>query len=341
MSLVVKHLNADSTFLLTFRPAFDFPPSPGSTPGSFSILLDPWLSGASTVYSSKFSIQKHSVPSCVESLQDIPEPDVVIVSQDKPDHCHELTLRQLQPDRMSTIILAEPLAAKRIRSWKYFSPEQVQPFEKWDERNGKCVRRFRIPPFGPTGVAGEVTISFIPAKRDLTGLHSAVGITYRPPRATPQFMSQYGLRRPQSAASSKASTSSISSRMDRSISVIYSPHGVSYPHIKSYASSHLVSEAALPLNVLLHPFDRVENPWYLGGTVSAGSPGGTEIAQNLMAQTWISAHDEDKELGGVIAGKERVLKYTAEEIKSLTRDPRKGTGTDVVTLDVGQELSLP
>ena len=103
MSLTVTHLNADSTFLLVFRPAAaptaGFPPSPGYLPVAFSILLDPWLVGHSTVISSRFSVTRHTIPACVSSLRDLPSPpDLVIVSQDKPDHCHEETLRQLDPN---------------------------------------------------------------------------------------------------------------------------------------------------------------------------------------------------------------------------------------------------
>ena len=63
---------------------------------------------------------------------------------------------------------------------------------------------------------------------------------------------------------------------EKTLSVIYSPHGVSYDVIRPYASSYLVSESALPLTALLHSFDCVENPWWLGGNISAGSPGGTD-----------------------------------------------------------------
>lgn len=130
------------------------------------------------------------------------------------------------------------------------------------------------------------------------------------------------------------------------MSVIYSPHGVSYDIIKPYASSHLVNESALPLSALIHSFDRVENPWYLGGNISAGSPGGLQIARNLLAQSWISAHDADKANRGISVKKVRLHKFTADDITNLLErgfGKRKATsleGTKVVTLGPGEEYRI-
>ena len=130
---------------------------------------------------------------------------------------------------------------------------------------------------------------------------------------------------------------------EKTLSVIYSPHGVSYDIIRPWASSHLVTESALPLTSLIHSFDRVENPWWLGGNVSAGSPGGLQIARSLYARSWVSAHDADKNNRGVSVKKVRIGKYAAEEIKNILQEGRseekrkKIESTAIVSLASGEE----
>lgn len=117
---------------------------------------------------------------------------------------------------------------------------------------------------------------------------------------------------------------------------------MTYPHILPYATSHLVTAAALPLTLLLHSFDRVQNPWYLGGNISAGSPGGLEIAQNLFAKYWISAHDEDKDNTGFGVGQVVTRKYSVEEVKRMVEEGRKGgkLKVDVRALACGESIVL-
>lgn len=126
---------------------------------------------------------------------------------------------------------------------------------------------------------------------------------------------------------------------------MYSPHGISYDLIQPYASSHLVAEAALPLNALIHSFDRVENPWYLGGNISAGSPGGLPIARSLYAQTWISAHDAEKNNRGLSVMQTRIGKFAAEKIETMFNQSREDkarslTPTRLITLGAGEECQL-
>lgn len=422
MSLSVKHLNGDSTFLLTFSPTHPRHTQPGPSPpaGTFTILLDPWLSGDSTVFHPKFALSKRTIPACINHLSDISPPDVIIVSQDKPDHCHEETLRQLGPALPHTVILAHPAAAKRIRAWKYFDPNKVHALPMFAEQKPQSLVRFHLP--GPTLDAspGEVTVALIAPKRDMTGLHTAIGITYcgpsfsnrislpistlqrpqsshvqrpqsnssafdlpvqqRPqsnasafdlpiqqypflenlPPSPPDTPCSYGAGSPTSLASPvsdnffpRTATSSVSSAPSitqsiytpfraKAMSVIYSPHGITYPILVPYVTSHLVSKAALPLTLLLHSFDRVQNPWYLGGNISAGVPGGLGIAQSLLAKCWISAHDEEKESSGLSIKKMVTSKYTVEEVKALAEAGRKGgkAGVDVRKLGCGEEVVL-
>ncbi|KAL8739831.1 MAG: hypothetical protein Q9190_007401, partial [Brigantiaea leucoxantha] len=382
MSVKIHHLNGDTTFLLTFLPDNPRPHLNryGHPSGSFSVLIDPWLSGPSTMWHPKFMFSRHTIPSCIQHLSEIPEPNIVLISQDKPDHCHLPTLRQLDPSSSLTTILAVPAAAKRIRAMKHFSPSRVFAIPNFSEKDPDSLIRFFIPPLTPGGLSGEASIANIPAKIDVTGLHNAIGVTYRPPTAAhmpfpyfsptkstfytdtespalppvenlPPTPPESPIQRAQSLSSntntntntiSTASTpltqnsfttshtsnsSSISTvssahstthtRAPKTLSLIYSPHGLSHEPLIPYATHHLVPLAALPLTILLHSFDRVENPWWLGGNVAAGLPGGVEIAKNLMARYWISAHDEDKETTGLSVMRVTFKKYTIEDVREM------------------------
>ena len=398
MSLSVKHLNGDTTFLLTFSPNDKHDaPRPSNQyqqlPGSFTILIDPWLTGSCSMLHPKFLLSRHTRPSSIKHLSEIPEPNVVLVSQDKPDHCHEPTLRQLDHTSPISVVLAEPSAAKRIRAMKHFDPGMVHELRPFSHKSYNSVIRFCVPPIVPGGTAGEVTISFIPGKMDIAGVHNATAFTYRPPSTTsipmrplsppttspyqsalqaqalhsrtvpnvpltPPDSPQYSSRtnttatttssnpsssfssshhgRSISSASSMSSSARYSPYTEKSLSVIYSPHGVTYGLIHDYASHHLVPNAALPLTLLLHSFDRVNNPWWMGGNVAAGLPGGAEIATNLMAKCWISAHDEDKDNTGLSVANVTKKKYDLKEVTEfmVRRETR------VVNLGVGEEMLL-
>ncbi|KAI1638601.1 hypothetical protein F4809DRAFT_249657 [Biscogniauxia mediterranea] len=386
MAINVKHINSDACFLLTFEPVIPESVGEAVSPEPFTILLDPWITGPSKIFHSKISISTHKHPACISSLAELPSaPDIVIISQHKSDHCNEATLRQLPPSGTKTLILAEPASARLIKSWKYFDKEKIQTIERWEDPRltGKqSVVRVPVPPVVPGGQEGEVTVAFIPQKRDLAGLHSAIGITYRPPLthhldnpasllkiltppATPESQTQISayagikaspttdsflappsppispnsLRSVRSASTLMASPTRPSTRPNsttnlrpvtassnndpllarhssgRPISVIFSPHGISYNYLESYITSHLVTEAALPLTALLHCMDRVENPWWLGGNVCAGVPTGAEIATKLGAKIWVSAHDGEKDVKGLATGMLKTRRWGRDEVE--------------------------
>lgn len=370
MSLRIKHLNADSSFLLVFSPAG----APNNTtvryPGSFSILVDPWLSGPSTVWHEKFAHTHHVIPACLDSLADLPEPDLVLVSQDKPDHCHRATLMQLPPN-VSTLILAPPAAAAKIRSWHHFNPRRVQSLRSFDDRRDTVVR-IPIPSFSPSGADGELTVSLITSRFDLTGLHNAIGITYRPPSSAlsqkhgtfvtlpltppttppahrspdpdPLSRSRAILLPPQRPPTNLHDTP-LGSR-EKTLSLIYTPHGIDYSFLKPYCTSHLLLELALPLTALIHSFARTTNPWYFGGNISTGASGGIEIARNLFARAWVGAHDEDKHNTGFVVRSLKVERTDLEAVrkelsagqspgKAFREARRKRIVRDTVLLDLG------
>lgn len=357
MSLTVKSLNGDTSFLLTFSPPVAPLSSPGLFPGSFSILVDPWITGPSIILNSVFSHSEQKHTPCISSLKELErEPDLILISQHKPDHCHEETLRQLPPE-CESIILATPAAVKRIHSWNHFRSESIHALPKFAEGDGRSIYRIVLPPPTPRGSCGEVTISWLPARHDLTGVHHAIGITYRPP-CTPLSMRNRGYyldlpmsppaspRSPLSpmtiASSPRTIVPSPNNDREKTLSVIYSPHGVSFDTIRPYATSHLVSESALPLTALMHSFDCVDNPWWLGGNISAGSPGGLEIARSLYARAWISAHDADKDNRGWAVKQTRIGQFAVDEVRRMFASSPKGkqqsaTRTDVISLAAGEE----
>ncbi|KUI67008.1 hypothetical protein VM1G_01573 [Cytospora mali] len=378
MALTIKHLNTDSSFLLTFEPLIS-KPVPGYEPEPFHILLDPWIAAPSKVFHPKISLTTQKESSCISSLNELPRPDLVIISQHKSDHCNEPTLKQISP-AAKTVILAEPSAAKVIRAWKHFDRQNVLTLEKWEGPHASgipsqsAVTRVPVPSMIRGGEPGEVTVAFIPQRRDLSGVHTAIGITYRPPPmiklaqsplsqrkfshtsrtgalpfpmlprelvtppATLRSQKSYfnlptvsteeghpprsddtgsppaptspilSLRSVRSASTligtALTTVSSLSyTSAQRTLSVIFSPHGIVFEgNLASYATSHLVNEAALPLTALLHCFDIVSNPWWRGGSVLLGAPTGKEIAFKLGAMCWVSCHEEPKDVKAPATG---------------------------------------
>ncbi|KAK8056851.1 hypothetical protein PG993_002078 [Apiospora rasikravindrae] len=396
MALTIKHLNEDASFMLSLEPIL--PPhirGTAAAPKPYIILLDPWITGPSTIFHSKISVSTHKNPACISSLSELPEPDLVIISQHKSDHCNEATMRQLPGTGTKTQILAEPASARVIKSWKYFDSDKIWTIPKWEDprMTGKStVIRVPVPAVTPDGLPGEVTVAWIPQKRDLACLHSAIALTYRPPStddfappaqytlapplisppATPRsvrsiappfpkvpktaptdpkrrpapltppmsptssvYLSRAGATalpayptdyiappassvcRPFSSASgtiTAAAAHKEHGNTTRPLSLIFSPHGINYAHLAPYASSHLVSEAALPLTALLHCMDSISNPWWLGGNICAGLPAGAEIARRLCARVWLSAHDGDKDVRGLATGLLKTRKYGRDEV---------------------------
>lgn len=428
--LVVKALNGDASFLLVFVPSIaPDTPSVSQFPGAFTVLIDPWLTGPAKILTSAFSVSHHQAQPCVASLADLPEPDMVIISQDKPDHCHKGTLTQLPPDTRS-LIVAAPAAAAKIRKWKHFKPNIIHALQDFSETDQSTIFRIQVPSFSPSGSPGQVTVTLISQKNDFTGLHKAIGITYRAPSSvlTPNRQTLINLptrttrnaktgslqtqstntstssgpkSNPKARAASidvtvaaarlrdtnqtppqppkpisaplqlldtpstlrsAVSHSSIASALtgagaggcpdpsptrDRepTLSVLYSPHGVPYALLEPYVTSHLIGQAALPLTLLLHAFDRVDNPWFLGGNISTGAEGGgADIAKRLMARAWVAAHDGDKRNRGVGVSMVKTRKMGVEDVRRAmvvnAEGEVKKVPTRIQRLDSGDELRV-
>lgn len=77
----------------------------------------------------------------------------------------------------------------------------------------------------------------------------------------------------------------------------------------------------------------------MGGNVAAGLPGGVDIAKNLMAKCWISAHDEDKDNTGLSVKNVKIRKFAVGEVRELLWAEHVGS-VDVSNLAVGGEKLL-
>jgi len=404
MSLTVEKLNDDTTFLFAFAPHFAPAKQSHRFPGAFTILVDPWLNGHSSILHPVFQISRHTTPPAIKSLADLEEePDLIIISQDKPDHCHRQTLCQLPKDT-HTRILATPAAANKIRAWKHFDPAIVHVMKPYvATKPADNLIRIEIPAYTSSSSSGEITVANLPTKMDVTKLHNAIGITYRPPGSlltalggehihlsdmmSPQ--TSPGLRKTRSAAmlaptdaptplvtppARTTSTSppvhyppnptnslpltpppdsppklqhtntsrSLRQHTEKPISIIYTPHGVAPAVLKPYVKHHLGPSDALPLTALFHSVNVETNPWFMGGVVARGAPGGLPIAHELAAKHWISAHDEAKDNRGWATTWIKSRRYSIEDVK---RELREAQGveegeTEVHLLALGQMLRI-
>ncbi|KAK5131387.1 hypothetical protein LTR08_000990 [Meristemomyces frigidus] len=319
MSLTVEKLNDDTTFLLAFAPSFA-PSKPPSRrlPGAFTILLDPWLAGRASILHPAFQTSSHARASAIPTLTALPDPpDLIIISQSKPDHCHRATLCTLPP-ATPTRILATPAAAKKIRSWQHFDAAVVHVLPPYHPRKPATVTRIALPAYTAASAAGELTIAHIPTKRDLTGLHNAIAITYRAPASLlTSFEDEPPKPRP---ATNPLNTTTPSPpprpifldplgltlpplpppKTEKVLSTLYTPHGLSPSTLHPYLTTHLTpTTAPAPLTLLLHGLHTASNPRLLGGRVARGAPGGVPIAKMLRARYWVGAHDGGKVEGGV------------------------------------------
>lgn len=322
MSLTIQHLNTDCTFLLAFSPAYTTADHPHRFPGAFTILIDPWLSGHSSILHPSFQYTKHTDKPHITSLADLKQDiDLIVISQDKPDHCHRETLCSL-PKHKHVNILATRAAAKKIISWNFFDPKLIHIIPPYQPECKDTLITITLPAYTSTSAAGELTIAHLPTKRDLAKVHDAIAITYRPPSTIFSAHSQPTLK-PTSTPT---------------LSLLYTPHGIPPTTLKPYLKNQL--QDSLPLTALIHAFSHERNPSVLGGSVVRGAPGGLELLRALDGgvETWISAHDAPLERKGwsVTWLKSRIL--GAREVEKWVRE--EGWETKCLELSSGEVVRL-
>ncbi|KAJ8607562.1 hypothetical protein MRB53_040193 [Persea americana] len=154
MSISVEKLNADTTFLLTFYPSIDAQPAQSR----YTILFDPWLEGQSSWIHPVLQSSDHTITPTIASLADIEQHiDLIIVSQDKPDHCHKQTLCSW-PKEKDIRILASPSAARRIRDWKHFNKNSISEIPVYTATEKRLID-IEIP-------SGKIQIANLVSKLD-------------------------------------------------------------------------------------------------------------------------------------------------------------------------------
>ncbi|KAK7997361.1 hypothetical protein PG989_005401 [Apiospora arundinis] len=163
---VLIHLNADTTWLvsLPYPPTATKKPVAAAVANSrsrFNILLDPWLQGPQSDVASWFSTQWHLVAPSVQTIDELnillieveqgeeaakeaktqqqtdsSKPasliDVVAISHEFTDHCHEATLKELPRE---TPVFATEKAAELIRTWRHFDSVITTPGFSSDTRD--------------------------------------------------------------------------------------------------------------------------------------------------------------------------------------------------------------
>ncbi|ETS05719.1 hypothetical protein M419DRAFT_70867 [Trichoderma reesei RUT C-30] len=147
----------------------------------------------------------------------------------------------------------------------------------------------------------------------------------------------------------------------RTLSVIFSPRGTPYGSIRPYATSHLVSEAALPLTALIHSFDAEFMPrWAMGrsGNCSRSPlPIGQETALALGARSWVRTQGADSNSSGkavALRSKQRRRTRTflrhevqemlarAEAVEGRAPSSRETptNGTRILDMSRGEEVTI-
>lgn len=176
---VLVHLNADTTWLVQLPYPKHAAPADRS---HLKILIDPWLQGPQSDVASWFSTQWHVVAPTVQTIQELntlleqveerPEGssaiDVVAISHEFTDHCHQETLLEL---RETTPIFATDKAADLIRSWSYFQTVVTMPgFPGPEESLHDTLGNDLLPPW--IGIGRVVT------EGNALYFHSAVVIAF-------------------------------------------------------------------------------------------------------------------------------------------------------------------
>ena len=141
---IVKHLNADSSWLISLPyPEHVKPPVDRCR---YNIVIDVWLKGSQVDLFSWFSAQEHAEPSKIQSFEQLNSLledaetavighkadyyiDAAVCSHEFTDHCHEATLKELPPN---VPVFGPRKAVALIRSWKYF--EEVAEIPMYQNR---------------------------------------------------------------------------------------------------------------------------------------------------------------------------------------------------------------
>lgn len=346
-SITITHLSADASFLLSYLPVR---PSPATsttllpsdyTP--FTVLLDPWLVGTSPVFHPSFSVQSHTVRPSITHLSQLPSPpDVVLISQDKSDHCHEETLRQLdtkEGGRDSGVrIFAVKGAYGKVKGWGIVTEDKVGELKPWRAGRkggvGNVIVRIDIPIPGSDSetstssspqISAHLEIAHLPAVYpwEFPSLHSALAIRFVTTYTYPIDPTLSNQPQPQ----------------PHTHLTLFTPHGVApsalLPYLNSLSSPFPSSSLTPKVNLLLHPFTLTLTPPHLGGKITLGTPNISALVKaGIRTEVVASAHDEAKAVGGYVSSRIKCTRWSREdvfsEILKVVADDGGGEGQEEV-----------
>jgi len=272
---ILKHLNADSSWLLSLPYPQHIKPPPGRC--RYNIVIDVWLRGPQVDLFSWFSSQEHAKPSDIQSFDELndilhraetavagkgpnsKEPlcfiDAVCCCHEFTDHCHEATLRELPT---TVPVFAPQKAASLVRSWKHFdNVEEVAVHrEGFDWHPAKDSQLPSWVGIGRIHTKGDAPIYF----------HSALMITFA-----------------LSADTNEAAEG-----------IVYTPHGV---HADSLSVVHS-GKYPIKILALLHGLHDIS---LAGAQLNLGMENAIKAKEILGAKYWMPTHDEQKIARGLVA----------------------------------------
>ncbi|KAK8042452.1 hypothetical protein PG994_012935 [Apiospora phragmitis] len=334
---VLIHLNADTTWLvsLPYPPTATKPADGGRR--RFNILLDPWLQGPQSDVAAWFSTQSHLVAPSVQTIDELnlllaeaeqggaddkaktgdddgKQPtssliDVVAISHEFTDHCHEATLKELPRE---TPVFATEKAAELVRSWKHFDSVTMTPGFSSD--TGDWQKTLSVPPLPDwVGIGRVITAG------NALYYHSAVMIAFK--TVAPAL----GMNKMDGGDARFNGTDA---------AVVYSPHGIKATDLAA------VKAAGIETRALLHGLHDVRI--WMTKQLNLGALNGLEAVRASGAKYWIATHDEEKKGGGFIAPLLRRTKYTlADAVQSETKNMGdKAPDYQFVELGSGDALVL-
>ncbi|KAI1420795.1 hypothetical protein F5Y12DRAFT_787983 [Xylaria sp. FL1777] len=251
--------------------------------------------------------------------------DVVAISHEFTDHCHEATLRELP---RSTPVFAPAKAAALIRSWRHFDAvTETPPFfaaartkekkEKEKEKDWRAVLNCAplLPPW--VGVGRVVTPG------NTLYYHSALVVAWA------------------GSASASASVSGEEAEAEAANSVVYSPHGIEPGALSG------MEGAGLRTLALLHGLDDVR--LWMTKQLNLGGVNGVAAARECGAKYWVATHDEVKKGGGFVSLLLRRTRWSVADAvkregeKSVVKgagDDKQVGGYEFVELGSGDGLVL-
>ncbi|KAI8628207.1 hypothetical protein F5Y19DRAFT_145046 [Xylariaceae sp. FL1651] len=227
--------------------------------------------------------------------------DVVAISHEFTDHCHEATLRELP---RSTPVFAPDKAAALIRSWKHFDTVVETPaFLATETRDWrKALSLAPLPPW--VGIGRVVTPG------NALYYHSAVMVAW--------------------VSSGSGSTTGSEGERRGGDAVIYSPHGI---HAGDLAG---VQGAGLRTLALLHGLDDVRI--WMAKQLNLGAVNGVAAARECGAKYWVATHDEVKKGGGFIAPLLRRTRWSVADAVKREGQKRTADGKEGGEQQAGYEF---